>query len=163
MKAISSLTPNFLTVCLIVSWFFSAATWPYSKELDGKQTIKSSQAVDNSSVPSEKPKHYDKNALHRLDFRIQGKSCAVCLLSIERRIKGFAGVISTAVMLKKPYGASVIYDSKQVNEQKLLDAAKLNEPQIKLLDVNDTAIVKIPVVLIPPHTAQLTMQDNTKH
>jgi len=101
--------------------------------------------------PLEKPKVYNKNALRRLDFRIKGKSCAVCLLGIKRRIDGLSGTVKVVVMLKKPYGASIIYDSKQINEQKLLDAAKANEPMITLLDLKDEAIAKVPEVFIPPH------------
>jgi hypothetical protein len=106
----------------------------------------------NRLMQPEKPKHYDPTALHRLDFRIKGKSCAVCLLGIQRRINQLDGTVKVAVMLKKPYGASIIYDSKQLTEQKLLETTKANEPIIQLLDVKDEAIDKVPALLIPPHT-----------
>jgi hypothetical protein len=64
-------------------------------------------------------------------------------------------------MLKKPYGTSIIYDSKQLTEQKLLDTAKANEPLIKLLEIKDEAIEKMPVILIPPHSNLDEMGSNT--
>jgi hypothetical protein len=119
-----------------------------------KGSFASTPMVLNEAQANEKEaQHYNKNALHRLDFRIQGKSCAICLMGIQRRIKAVTGALKVAVMLKKPYGASIIYDASQVTEQTLIDTAKLNEPLIKLLEVSDAPIEKIPLVLIPPHAS----------
>jgi len=115
------------------------------------QSVKTQPRFDSTSASKSQAKSYNKNALHRLDFRILGTSCPVCLLSIQRRVKSQAGTIETAVMLKKPYGVSIIYDSKQVNNQKILETVTLNEPLIKLSDIKDEPIDKIPVILIPPH------------
>jgi hypothetical protein len=116
-----------------------------------KSTTRYSPIAGIDASPGEKIKHYDPSALRRLDFRIQGKSCAICLLGIQKRIKALDGAVRVAIMLKKPYGASVIYDSKQLTEQKLILTAKANEPLIKLVDVKDEAIDKVPLILVPPH------------
>ncbi|PWU02567.1 MAG: hypothetical protein C5B53_01490 [Candidatus Melainabacteria bacterium] len=142
------------TICLI---FFagSAGAGEDSKttEPNGGPAAKSNRPVAIIAAPEvEKPKPYNKNALHRLDFRIVGKSCAVCLLGIKRRINALDGTVKVAIMLKKPYGASIIYDSTKLNEEKLVDTAKANEPLIKLLDIKDEAIPKLPVILVPPHS-----------
>jgi len=108
------------------------------------QNIKTQPNFDSTSVSN-------KNTLHRLDFYILGTSCPVCLMGIQRRVKAVAGTIKTAVMLKKPYGVSIIYDSKQVNDQKLLETVTLDEPLIKLSNIKDEPIAKIPTILIPPH------------
>jgi hypothetical protein len=105
-------------------------------------------AIQNSRNANLQPRF---NALHRLDFRILGTSCPVCLMGIQRRVKAIPGTIETAVMLKKPYGVSIIYDSKAVSGQKLLATVTLSEPRIKLLDIKDEPIDKVPLVLIPPH------------
>lgn len=116
-----------------------------------KSTTRYSPIAGSDASPGEKTKHYDPSALRRLDFRIVGKSCAVCLLGIQRRIKALDGTVRVAVMLKKPYGASIIYDSKQLTEQKLILNAKANEPLIKLTDIKDEAIDRVPLILVPPH------------
>jgi copper chaperone CopZ len=143
------------SVCLItlntINWLPAAAKEINEKEAPtGASTLR--RLPNNQLVQVEKPKHYDKTALHRLDFRIKGKSCAVCLMGIQRRINSLDGTVKVAIMLKKPYGASIIYDSKQLTEEKLLATAKLNEPMVQLLDVKDEAIDKLPPILIPPHT-----------
>jgi mono/diheme cytochrome c family protein/copper chaperone CopZ len=91
------------------------------------------------------------DGLRRLDFRITGKSCAVCLLGIQKRVKAMPGVVKVAVMLKAPYGVSIIYESAKTDQQKLLAAVKQGDPKIKPLDVNDCSIAKMPAALIPPH------------
>jgi len=95
---------------------------------------------------------YDHNALHRVDFRVTGKSCAVCLHKIQERMKGLPGAVEVAVMLKKPYGAVVIYDSSKLNLKSILDIAVKGEPEVKIVDVKDESIKKLPVVLIPAYS-----------
>jgi copper chaperone CopZ len=95
---------------------------------------------------------YNHNALHRVDFRVTGKSCAVCLHKIQERMKGLPGAVEAAVMLKKPYGAVVIYDSSKLNLKAILDIAVKGEPEVKIVDVKDESIKKLPVVLIPAYS-----------
>jgi copper chaperone CopZ len=100
--------------------------------------------------PAQSANHYDKNALHRLDLRIVGKSCPVCLLGIQKKINALQGVVKAAVMLKKPYGVSVIYDSKQLQQAKILATIKSYEKNTFVDGVQDAAVAKVPLVLIPP-------------
>jgi hypothetical protein len=153
MRALPTLALSLVYASTIAAFWFSASAAPANKDELSKGQSGSETVISTDTPTSEKEQHYNKNALRRLDFRIQGKSCAICLLGIQRRLKTLAGTIRVAVMLKKPYGASVIYDSSQVSEQTLLTTAKLNEPLIKLLDVNDAPIEKVPLVLIPPHVS----------
>lgn len=96
-----------------------------------------------------KPGSYNAKTLRRLDFKVQGKSCAVCLMGIQRKFKTLPGVVKAAVMLKKPYGAVVIYDSSKINMQTLLDKAKQQDKDVKIVQTSDFAIAKIPTILIP--------------
>ncbi len=92
---------------------------------------------------------YNANALHRLDFRVVGKSCAVCLHRMQERMKELPGTVRSEVMLKSPYGAVVVFDSSKVRAEKILEKCKEGVPEVNLVDVKDVAIKKLPLVLVP--------------
>ncbi|MDR3613446.1 MAG: hypothetical protein P4L53_07760 [Candidatus Obscuribacterales bacterium] len=140
IKSLKAIVPTLLTVIALV----------YSS---GLQT----NAKDSAFATQENPLEttlpaYNHNALHRVDFRVTGKNCAVCLHKIQERMKGLPGAIEAAVMLKKPYGAVVIYDSSKLNLKAILDIAVKGEPEVKIVDVKDESIKKLPVVLIPAYS-----------
>ncbi len=91
-----------------------------------------------------------QSALHRLDFRLEGKSCAACLLSIQRKLNSLPGVKEAVVMLKRPYGVSVIYQASQIKSDEIVAVIKEKEPNIKVLEINDTSVSSLPLPLIPP-------------
>jgi cyanuric acid amidohydrolase len=99
---------------------------------------------------------YNANALHRLDFRIEGKSCAICLYRIQERVKTLPGTVKSAIMLKKPYGAVIIYDSSQLSQSKIEETAKKGEPEVRLVGLKDEAIKKLPTILIPIYSQPQT-------
>jgi hypothetical protein len=92
----------------------------------------------------------DKQSLSRLDFRIKGRSCAVCLIGIQNRLKRTPGIIKAAVMLKAPYGASIIYNAKVISEKAILKIVTNGDQSISLLDPKVIRLTKLPVVLMPP-------------
>lgn len=96
----------------------------------------------------------NKNALHRLDFVVKGTSCPACLLKVQKRIEKTKGVAQAAVMLNKPYGAVCIYDSTKVDQDKVLLAAKGDEKSLSFDMIEDAAIPKIPLILIPHHSSE---------
>ena len=96
-----------------------------------------------------KPSSYNAKALHRLDFRVVGKSCAKCLMDIQKVFKAMPGVVKAAVMLKKPYGAVVIYDSSKVSKDELLKKARAQDKDVRIEQEIDSAIPKLPIILIP--------------
>lgn len=100
-------------------------------------------------------------ALKRLDFRIVGKTCAVCLLGIQRRLKKTPGVAGVAVMLKKPYGGVVIYDSTKLNKDALIKKMKEGEKEVKVEDPVENPVERIPPVIIPKYH-NMTGIDDTK-
>ncbi|MCC7528835.1 MAG: hypothetical protein IT342_09950 [Candidatus Melainabacteria bacterium] len=104
--------------------------------------------MTQTSEPA-KPSTYNANSLRRLDFRVVGKSCAVCLMGIQRKFKAMPGVVKAAVMLKKPYGAAVIYDSSKVTKEELLKKASEQDKDVKVEQPADSAIKKIPIIFIP--------------
>ncbi len=84
-----------------------------------------------------------------MDFRVVGKSCAVCLMGIQRTVREKAGVVKVAVMLKKPYGAVIIYDGSKVTKDQLLKYSTSTDKDVKIESVTDFAIPKVPTILIP--------------
>ncbi len=118
---------------------------------------KSENEVLSSGAFEEEIPAYNARALHRVDFRVTGKSCAICLHKIQQRMKGLPGTVKAAVMLRPPYGAVVIYDASKLSLEKILQSATENEPAVKLVDVKDIAIKKLPIVLVP----ELTPGPNT--
>jgi cyanuric acid amidohydrolase len=113
------------------------------------QTQTAVKAGNDTDIPAPAPSKYNANALRRLDFRVEGKSCAICLYRIQERIKNLPGTVKSAIMLKKPYGAVIIYDSSQLTLNKIEDSAKLGEKEVQLVGIKDEAIKKLPTILIP--------------
>ncbi len=144
--------------CLIVA--FSCALLDARAETTTAQATKPGKpSMIQTSEPA-KPSSYNAKALRRLDFRVVGKSCAVCLMGIQSKFKSMIGVVKAAVMLKKPYGAVVIYDSSKVNMQTLLAKARTQDKEVKIEQPTDFPIQKIPTILIPlygiPKSAPVT-------
>jgi copper chaperone CopZ len=103
-----------------------------------------SSAARNEIKSPEAPRE-----LHRLDFRIEGLSCPACLHSIENKLKSVKGVQDAAVMLMHPFGASVIYQAEDTSTDYILAMIKVREPDIKVVDVNDSKIDIMPAPLRP--------------
>ena len=107
-------------------------------------------AVKPSTAVSETKSQIKLSELHRLDFRLVGKSCPVCLLSIQNKIKSLIGVQDAAVMLRRPFGVSVIYDAGKASSNSILTTIKAKEPVIKIFEISDKKVDSLPVPLIPP-------------
>ncbi|HEY9677975.1 MAG TPA: hypothetical protein V6C76_08190 [Drouetiella sp.] len=102
-----------------------------------------------SSTPSTATPSYNAKALHRLDFRVKGKSCAVCLLNIQKHVGTVPGAIKAAVQLQPPYAAVVLFDSSKTNSKTLLNVAKEGYPEVSFEAIEDKPIDKLPLVLVP--------------
>lgn len=109
----------------------------------------------NFSTAAEKKEYRKKKlnmkALHRLDCRLEGSSCAACLMSIKRTVDKLNGVYEIAVMLRRPFGFAVVYDSTKITAEKIMDAAKKDKKAtlVKFIDQTDKAITTPPQILIP--------------
>jgi copper chaperone CopZ len=102
-----------------------------------------------STTTESKTASYNAKALHRLDFKVVGKSCAVCLLNIQKRVSTVPGAIKAAVQLQSPYAAVILFDSSKTSQKILLDKAKEGLPEVKFEAIEDTPIEKLPGVLVP--------------
>lgn len=114
-----------------------------------KETSKPGKPSMIQTSDAAKPASYNPKGLHRLDFRVVGKSCAVCLMGIQRKVKAIPGVVKVAVMLRKPYGAVIVYDSTKVSKDKLMETAKSQDKDVRIEQSVDNAIPKVPNILIP--------------
>jgi copper chaperone CopZ len=92
---------------------------------------------------------YNAASLHRLDFKVVGKSCATCLLGIQNRITLVPGVVKAAVQLKPPYAATVIYDASKTGKDAIMERAKVSLPDLQTKDMEDEHIAQVPAILIP--------------
>ena len=113
------------------------------------ETTKADKPSMIQASEAAKPASYNPKSLRRLDFRVVGKSCAVCLMGIQRKVKGINGVVKVAVMLRKPYGAVIIYDSSKISKDKLLETAKSQDKDVRIEQSIDNPIQKLPNILIP--------------
>jgi copper chaperone CopZ len=123
---------------------------------EAKETSKyvlnpNNQALVDPDESVLKAKKFDPKSLHRLDFHVANKTCGVCLLNIQKKTRAIPAVVNAAVEIKRPFCASVIYDTKQTNEKELLEEVRSFEKDLLLDMIQDKAIAKQPLVLIPPH------------
>ena len=93
------------------------------------------------------PVHSHGQALHRLEFKIQGASCVVCLRRIAKTFRDSKGVMKADVSIFRPYWSIIIYDAKETNLAKITDAIK--SEKVQLLEVEDKPISEMPLLLIP--------------
>ncbi len=80
-----------------------------------------------------------------------GKSCPSCLLAIQSKIKSLPGVDNAVVMLKNPFGVSVVYHCKQTTANQILNVIKRKEPKVKIEEISVVGISSMPLPLIPPY------------
>jgi hypothetical protein len=96
-----------------------------------------------------------KQPVHRFDFRLEGVSCARCIINIRKALRLTKGVSRCEVALRKPYGGVVIYDPTQTDVKKLTQITITADPKttVTVKDPVDEPIQKVPVVLIPKYTS----------
>jgi copper chaperone CopZ len=119
-----------------------------SKTKAGTEITKTGSNLVSTTADKKTPS-YNAKALHRLDFKITGKSCAVCLLGIQKRISTVPGAIKAAVQLQAPYAAVVLFDASKTNQKALLAKGKETVPEVNFEAIEDSAIDKVPIVLVP--------------
>jgi hypothetical protein len=124
----------------------------------------SSHSLSPNMVSTSKssPASLKMNALHRLDFIVTGTSCATCLLRVQRRLEAAPGVAKVAVMLRKPNAGVCIYDSTKQDKAKLLSIGTGNEKNIGFEKVEDTAVPRIPLVLVPRHAMESSVTSSAQ-
>lgn len=90
--------------------------------------------------------------LHRLDFRVEGASCVVCLRRIGQELRDTKGVFKADVSIYKPNWAIVIYDAKKTNLEHFKSAVKAEN--VKFVDLEDKRISEMPFLVIPKGVGQ---------
>lgn len=120
-----------------------------SKSTTSKTDAKSDPMVMSESKSEKAIAKVDPKNLTRLDFRVEGSSCASCLGRIRKRIMKEKGVVECAIAVKKPFGCAVIYDSSKTNRNEILEKGKGDEKDVKILDITEEHIDKMPFILVP--------------
>jgi copper chaperone CopZ len=87
-------------------------------------------------------------SLHRVDFRVEGATCVVCIRRVAKALQDQKGVLKADVSIYKPHWALVIYNSKETNFDKLADLVKVKE-NVRIVDIEDKAISSMPVLILP--------------
>jgi hypothetical protein len=145
---------RFCRITLLIAFLCfqtAGSATPDLNHLDSPMDTETADAkVSKSTVELNNKRLASTRELRRLDFRIENKSCPVCLLGIQNKLKTFNGVMDAAVMVRRPYGASVIYRGDKTTSSYILELLKAKDPSIKIADITDNKIDSIPLVLIPP-------------
>jgi hypothetical protein len=87
-------------------------------------------------------------ALHRVDFRIEGASCVACLRRIAKAMRETKGILKADVSIFRPYWAIAIYDAKQADFPKLQRDISAKE-NVRFMEIEDKGISEMPLIVIP--------------
>ncbi len=146
--------PNFFQKLLLFSLAFALA--PSALALDTSSKKDPDKLNPNGPLMytgDSKPDALAKlnmSALKRLDFRVEGASCAICLGRIRKRIEASKGIAKVAVAIQKPYGVAVIYDSSKTEKEKIFQAGLKGEKEkVQFLEDQEEKVDKMPFILIP--------------
>ncbi|MCA9815667.1 MAG: hypothetical protein KC652_11180 [Cyanobacteria bacterium HKST-UBA01] len=143
MKYVKSAFLASLPALFLVSFVFASpeTNAQEKKSFDGQDMVFRGETKKSAK---------DVKELRRVDFKVEGSACASCLRRIRERMEAEDGVVEAAVMIKKPYGAAAIYDGSKIKVDKILKAALKGEKvKVKITEVNDRAIEKMPFILVP--------------
>jgi hypothetical protein len=91
-----------------------------------------------------------KQQLHRVDFRVVGSSCVVCLRRVGKELRDSKGVLKADVSIFKPYWGIAVYDASQTNFAALEES--IRKEKVRLEDVEDKPISELPALLLPKTT-----------
>lgn len=156
----SSRSSRFTASALLIAGLALAIGSSVQAENASKPETKPGKPSMIQTSEAAKPASYNAKALRRLDFRVVGKSCAVCLMKIQRTMKTVPGVVKVAVMLRKPYGGVIVYDSSKVSKNKLLETVLAQDKDVRVEQQIDNAISKVPAILIPLYGIPKTSAKN---
>jgi hypothetical protein len=83
------------------NWTLTFILSSYFLSLNSGCLAADTAAGPNSARKADQPTHKEMvkstKALRRLDFRIKGRSCALCLLDMQKRMRRETGTVKTAV------------------------------------------------------------------
>jgi len=117
----------------------------------------SCEALEKTSSSGKASTAVSKTLLHRFDFRLEGASCATCLLKIRAALRQTKGVANCEMALRKPYGGVVIYRASDIDVKKISAIMVKADPRstVVVKDQVDETIAKMPLLLIPKYTSLL--------
>ncbi|CAN5414429.1 hypothetical protein BH11CYA1_BH11CYA1_44370 [soil metagenome] len=138
---------KFFALALLVSTLTNLSLCAASEAVPTSKAAVGATASSSSKSPQQK--------FHRFDFRLEGVSCARCILNIRTALRNTKGVSRCEVALRKPYGGVVIYNPAVTDVPKLTKITITADPKttVTVKDAIDEVIQNAPVVLIPKYTS----------
>lgn len=88
-----------------------------------------------------------KSQFHRLDFKIEGASCAACLIRLEKKFKGIDGMQKVMVSIHKPYQAVLISEGSKFKMSAVEKAIKSENARMAGLAESD--LDELPIIIAP--------------
>ncbi len=88
-----------------------------------------------------------RSQFHRLDFKIEGASCAACLIRLEKKFKSIAGMQKVMVSIHKPYDAVLISDSSKFKMGMVEKALK--SENARLANLKESDLNELPIIIAP--------------
>lgn len=150
---------KFLLLSLVLSFqlvqvsLFTGAALAADTETKKNSSQSSGPAAQNKSAA--KSESGEAKGLHRLDFHLQGVSCATCILAMRAALRATKGVNRAEIALRKPYGGVLIYDPGKTTIKELISVAEKADRNRKarVLDPVEEPVAAIPLVLVPKYNA----------
>lgn len=107
------------------------------------------------AAPAAGPAAVKSTGLRRFDFRLEGASCARCIINVRSALRATKGVQRCEISLRKPYGGVVAYDAGATNVSALTNIILKADPktEVAVKDGVDETMAKLPIVLIPKYTS----------
>jgi hypothetical protein len=87
-------------------------------------------------------------SLRRVEFRAMNVSCIACLRRIAGSFQKAKGVLKADISIYRPYWGVVIYNKNETTFEKLTKECTRGE-SVKIVDVEEKSIDKVPVLIIP--------------
>lgn len=89
----------------------------------------------------------NKSQFHRLDFKIEGASCAACLIRLEKKFKSIEGMQKVMVSIHKPYQAVLISEAGKFKMSAVDKAIKSENARMAGLAESD--LDELPIIIAP--------------
>jgi len=87
--------------------------------------------------------------MRRIDFRLDGASCAACIARIERRLQAEAGVKQAGISIYKPHYGTVFIAPGGTSFVELARRAAAGERGVALVSLREQWVDRVPAVIVP--------------
>lgn len=134
MKIVKYILGYFFIVSCSMTWLMPMTTWAHDQSVaDGKPVASAAK----------------QSLLRRVDFRLTGSSCAACVKKASKLLRQQPGVLRVDISILDPHNGVLIYDRAVTDLPSLSHALSLAPERVKMSDIAETKLDKLPFVLLP--------------